>query len=192
MVVPDEWHGSLASKERKDEQMKKGSQYLIGAVIIAGVVDLFMANRVYLKKKGVVLRDMVLTSLDETARGRGRSRRKDTRQDEQNAQQSIWQDEQDIQQNIWQDEQGAQQNIQQDEQDAQQSTQQDEQGAQQNIQQDEQDAQQSTQQDEQDTQQNIWQDEQGAQQDEQNTQRNITPDPADGKAARNSGRIVIE
>ena len=170
MVVPDEWHGSLASKERKDEQMKKGSQYLIGAVIIAGVVDLFMANRVYLKKKGVVLRDMVLTSLDETARGRGRSRRKDTRQDEQNAQQGIWQDEQDIQQNIWQDEQGAQQNIQQDEQDAQQSTQQDEQ----------------------DTQQNIWQDEQGAQQDEQNTQRNITPDPADGKAARNSGRIVIE
>ena len=117
--------------------MKKGSQYLIGAVIIAGVVDLFMANRVYLKKKGVVLRDMVLTSLDETARGRGRSRRKDTRQDEQNAQQSIWQDEQDIQQNIWQDEQGAQQ-------------------------------------------------------DEQNTQRNITPDPAGGKAARNSGRIVIE
>ena len=181
MVVPGEWHGSLASKERKDEQMKKGSQYLIGAVIIAGVVDLFMANRVYLKKKGVVLRDMVLTSLDETARGRGRSRRKDTRQDEQNAQQGIWQDEQDIQQNIWQDEQGAQQNIQQDEQDAQQSTQQDEQSAQQNIQQDEQDAQQSTQ-----------QDEQGAQQDEQNTQRNITPDPADGKAARNSGRIVIE
>ena len=177
MVVPGEWHGSLASKERKDEQMKKGSQYLIGAVIIAGVVDLFMANRVYLKKKGVVLRDMVLTSLDETARGRGRSRRKDTRQNEQNAQQGIWQDEQDI----WQDEQGAQQNIQQDEQ-----------GAQQNIQQDEQDAQQSTQQDEQDTQQNIWQDEQGAQQDEQNTQRNITPDPADGKAARNSGRIVIE
>ena len=170
MVVPGEWHGSLASKERKDEQMKKGSQYLIGAVIIAGVVDLFMANRVYLKKKGVVLRDMVLTSLDETARGRGRSRRKDTRQDELNAQQSIWQDEQDIQQNIWQDEQGAQQNIQQDEQGAQQSTQQDEQ----------------------DTQQNIWQDEQGAQQDEQNTQRNITPDPADGKAARNSGRIVIE
>ena len=181
MVVPGEWHGSLASKERKDEQMKKGSQYLIGAVIIAGVVDLFMANRVYLKKKGVVLRDMVLTSLDETARGRGRSRRKDTRQDEQNAQQSIWQDEQDIQQNIWQDEQGAQQNIQQDEQDAQQSTQQDEQNAQ-----------QSTQQDEQDTQQNIWQDEQDARQDEQNTQRNITPDPADGKAARNSGRIVIE
>ena len=170
MVVPDEWHGSLASKERKDEQMKKGSQYLIGAVIIAGVVDLFMANRVYLKKKGVVLRDMVLTSLDETARGRGRSRRKDTRQDEQNAQQGIWQDEQDIQQNIWQDEQGAQQNIQQDEQDAQQSTQQDEQNA----------------------QQNIGQDKQGAQQDEQNTQRNITPDPADGKAARNSGRIVIE
>ena len=106
--------------------MKKGSQYLIGAVIIAGVVDLFMANRVYLKKKGVVLRDMVLTSLDETARGRRRSRRKDTRQDEQNAQQ------------------------------------------------------------------NIGQDKQGAQQDEQNTQRNITPDPADGKAARNSGRIVIE
>ena len=181
MVVPGEWHGSLASKERKDEQMKKGSQYLIGAVIIAGVVDLFMANRVYLKKKGVVLRDMVLTSLDETARGRGRSRRKDTRQDEQNAQQSIWQDEQDIQQNIWQDEQDIQQNMWQDEQ-----------GAQQNIQQDEQDAQQSTQQDEQDTQQNIWQDEQGAQQDEQNTQRNITPDLADGKAARNSGRIVIE
>ena len=182
MVVPDEWHGSLASKERKDEQMKKGSQYLIGAVIIAGVVDLFMANRVYLKKKGVVLRDMVLTSLDETARGRGRSRRKDTRQNEQNAQQGIWQD---IQQNIWQDEQGAQQNIQQDEQDAQQ-----------NIQQDEQDAQQSTQQDEQGAQQNIQQDEQGAQQstqqDEQDTQQNITPDPADGKAARNSGRIVIE
>ena len=174
MVVPGEWHGSLASKERKDEQMKKGSQYLIGAVIIAGVVDLFMANRVYLKKKGVVLRDMVLTSLDETARGRGRSRRKDTRQDEQNAQQGIWQDEQDIQQNIWQDEQDIQQNIQQ-------NIGQDEQGAQQNIQQDEQDAQQSTQ-----------QDEQGAQQDEQNTQRNITPDPADGKAARNSGRIVIE
>ena len=49
---------------------------MIGAVIIAGVVDLFMANRVYLKKKGVVLRDMVLTSLDETARGRGRSREK--------------------------------------------------------------------------------------------------------------------
>lgn len=136
MVVPGEWHGSLASKERKDEQMKKGSQYLIGAVIIAGVVDLFMANRVYLKKKGVVLRDMVLTSLDETARGRGRSRKKDTRQDEQDAQQNIWQDEQDaqgVQQNIVQDEQGTQQNTRQDEQDtqcAQQSTQQDEQGAQ--------------------------------------------------------------
>lgn len=51
--------------------MKKGSQVLVGAVIIAGIVDLFMANKVYLKKKGVVLRDMVLTSLDETARGRG-------------------------------------------------------------------------------------------------------------------------
>ena len=116
--------------------MKKGSQYLIGAVIIVGAVDLFMANRVYLKKKGVVLRDMILTSLDETARGRGRSRKKDTRQDEQDAQQNIVQDEQDaqgVQQNIVQDEQDTQQNAWQDEQDtqcAQQSTQQDEQGAQ--------------------------------------------------------------
>lgn len=62
---------------------------MIGAVIIAGVVDLFMANRVYLKKKGVVLRDMVLTSLDETARGRGRSREKNAPQSEQDAQQNI-------------------------------------------------------------------------------------------------------
>ena len=53
-----------------DEQMKKGSQLLIGAVVIAGAVDLYMANRVYLKKKGVVLRDMVLASLEERARGR--------------------------------------------------------------------------------------------------------------------------
>ena len=134
--------------------MKKGSQYLIGAVIIVGAVDLFMANRVYLKKKGVVLRDMILTSLDETARGRGRSRKKDTRQDEQDAQQNIWQDEQDAQ--------GVQQNIVQDEQD---------------------------------TQQNAWQDEQDtqcAQQDEQGAQPKMTPDPADGRAARNSGQIVIE
>ena len=110
--------------------MKKGSQYLIGAVIIAGVVDLFMANRVYLKKKGVVLRDMVLTSLDETARGRGRSREKNAPQSEQDAQQSAPQSEQDAQQNTPQSEQDAQQNI--------------------------------------------------------------TPNPEDGKAARNSGRIVIE
>ena len=104
--------------------MKKGSQYLIGAVIIAGVVDLFMANRVYLKKKGVVLRDMVLTSLDETARGRGRSREKNAPQSEQDAQQSIWQAD--------------------------------------------------------------------TPQFEQDAQQNITPNPEDGKAARNSGRIVIE
>ena len=115
--------------------MKKGSQYLIGAVIIAGVVDLFMANRVYLKKKGVVLRDMVLTSLDETARGRGRSREKNAPQSEQDAQQSIWQAD-----------------TPQSEQDAQQS----------------------------------------APQSEQDAQQNITPNPEDGKAARNSGRIVIE
>ena len=73
---------------------------MIGAVIIAGVVDLFMANRVYLKKKGVVLRDMVLTSLDETARGRGRSREKNAPQSEQDAQQSAPQSEQDARQNI--------------------------------------------------------------------------------------------
>ena len=103
---------------------------MIGAVIIAGVVDLFMANRVYLKKKGVVLRDMVLTSLDETARGRGRSREKNAPQSEQDAQQSIWQAEQDVQQS--------------------------------------------------------------APQSEQDAQQNITPNPEDGKAARNSGRIVIE
>ena len=111
--------------------MKKGSQYLIGAVIIAGVVDLFMANRVYLKKKGVVLRDMVLTSLDETARGRGRSREKNAPQSEQDAQQNTPQAEQDV-------------------------------------------LKQSTPQAEQDARQNI------------------TPNPEDGKAARNSGRIVIE
>ena len=114
---------------------------MIGAVIIAGVVDLFMANRVYLKKKGVVLRDMVLTSLDETARGRGRSREKNAPQSEQDAQQSIWQAEQDVQQSTPQSEQDAQQSAPQSEQDAQQ---------------------------------------------------NITPNPEDGKAARNSGRIVIE
>ena len=114
---------------------------MIGAVIIAGVVDLFMANRVYLKKKGVVLRDMVLTSLDETARGRGRSREKNAPQSEQDAPQSIWQAEQDVQQSTPQSEQDAQQSAPQSEQDAQQ---------------------------------------------------NITPNPEDGKAARNSGRIVIE
>ena len=122
--------------------MKKGSQYLIGAVIIAGVVDLFMANRVYLKKKGVVLRDMVLTSLDETARGRGRSREKNAPQSEQDAQQNTPQAEQDV----------LKQNTQQAEQDAQQS----------------------------------------APQFEQDARQNITPNPEDGKAARNSGRIVIE
>ena len=133
--------------------MKKGSQYLIGAVIIAGVVDIFMANRVYLKKKGVVLRDMVLTSLDETARGRGRSREKNAPQSEQDAQQSIWQAEQDAQQNTPQAEQDVlKQNTQQAEQDAQQS----------------------------------------APQFEQDARQNITPNPEDGKAARNSGRIVIE
>ena len=126
--------------------MKKGSQYLIGAVIIAGVVDLFMANRVYLKKKGVVLRDMVLTSLDETARGRGRSREKNAPQSEQDAQQSAPQSEQDAQQNTPQAEQDVLK------QDAQQS----------------------------------------APQFEQDAQQNITPNPEDGKAARNSGRIVIE
>ena len=144
--------------------MKKGSQYLIGAVIIAGVVDLFMANRVYLKKKGVVLRDMVLTSLDETARGRGRSREKNAPQSEQDAQQSIWQAEQDVQQSAPQSEQDAQQSIWQAEQDAQQNTPQAEQDV----------LKQSTPQAEQDAQQNI------------------TPNPEDGKAARNSGRIVIE
>ena len=144
--------------------MKKGSQYLIGAVIIAGVVDLFMANRVYLKKKGVVLRDMVLTSLDETARGRGRSREKNAPQSEQDAQQSIWQAEQDVQQSAPQSEQDAQQSIWQAEQDAQQNTPQAEQDV----------LKQSTPQSEQDAQQNI------------------TPNPEDGKAARNSGRIVIE
>ena len=122
--------------------MKKGSQYLIGAVIIAGVVDLFMANRVYLKKKGVVLRDMVLTSLDETARGRGRSREKNAPQSEQDAQQNTPQAEQDV----------LKQNTQQAEQDAQQNT----------------------------------------PQSEQDAQQNITPNPEYGKAARNSGRIVIE
>ena len=132
--------------------MKKGSQYLIGAVIIAGVVDLFMANRVYLKKKGVVLRDMVLTSLDETARGRGRSREKNAPQSEQDAQQSAPQSEQDAQQNTPQAEQDVQQSTPQSEQDAQQS----------------------------------------APQSEQDAQQNITPNPEDGKAARNSGRIVIE
>ena len=126
--------------------MKKGSQYLIGAVIIAGVVDLFMANRVYLKKKGVVLRDMVLTSLDETARGRGRSREKNAPQSEQDAQQSAPQSEQDAQQNTPQAEQDVLK------QDAQQS----------------------------------------APQFEQDARQNITPNPEDGKAARNSGRIVIE
>ena len=144
--------------------MKKGSQYLIGAVIIAGVVDLFMANRVYLKKKGVVLRDMVLTSLDETARGRGRSREKNAPQSEQDAQQSIWQAEQDAQQSAPQSEQDAQQSAPQAEQDV----------LKQNTQQAEQDAQQS------------------APQFEQDAQQNITPNPEDGKAARNSGRIVIE
>ena len=148
--------------------MKKGSQYLIGAVIIAGVVDLFMANRVYLKKKGVVLRDMVLTSLDETARGRGRSREKNAPQSEQDAQQSIWQAD-----------------TPQSEQDAQQSAPQSEQDAQQNTPQAEQDVQQSTPQSEQDAQQS-------APQSEQDAQQNITPNPEDGKAARNSGRIVIE
>ena len=122
--------------------MKKGSQYLIGAVIIAGVVDLFMANRVYLKKKGVVLRDMVLTSLDETARGRGRSREKNAPQSEQDAPQSIWQAEQDAQQNTPQAEQDVLK--------------------------------------------------QSAPQSEQDARQNITPNPEDGKAARNSGRIVIE
>ena len=149
--------------------MKKGSQYLIGAVIIAGVVDLFMANRVYLKKKGVVLRDMVLTSLDETARGRGRSREKNAPQSEQDAQQSIWQAD------TPQSEQDAQQSAPQSEQDAQQNTPQAEQDVlKQNTQQAEQDAQQS------------------APQFEQDAQQNITPNPEDGKAARNSGRIVIE
>ena len=149
--------------------MKKGSQYLIGAVIIAGVVDIFMANRVYLKKKGVVLRDMVLTSLDETARGRGRSREKNAPQSEQDAQQSIWQAD------TPQSEQDAQQSAPQSEQDAQQNTPQSEQDVlKQNTQQAEQDAQQS------------------APQFEQDAQQNITPNPEDGKAARNSGRIVIE
>ena len=49
--------------------MKKGEKLLLAGTIIIGAVDLLLANGVYLKKKGIVLRDMVLTSIDQKLMG---------------------------------------------------------------------------------------------------------------------------
>lgn len=49
--------------------LKKGEKILLAGTIIVGAVDLLLANGVYLKKKGIVLRDMVLTSIDQKING---------------------------------------------------------------------------------------------------------------------------
>ena len=45
--------------------MKKSDRILMGITIGVGLADLFLANSVYLKKKGVMLRDMALTAIDK-------------------------------------------------------------------------------------------------------------------------------
>lgn len=49
--------------------MRKSEKYLLAGTIILGVVDLFLVNRVYLKKKGVVLKDMVITGINQKLNG---------------------------------------------------------------------------------------------------------------------------
>ena len=44
--------------------MKKVEKVLFVASIAVGVADFFMARSVYLKKKGIVMRDMAIQSLD--------------------------------------------------------------------------------------------------------------------------------
>ncbi len=45
--------------------LKKGEKILLFATIAVGITDLCLANGVYLKKKGVVLRDMILSGIDK-------------------------------------------------------------------------------------------------------------------------------
>lgn len=51
--------------------MKKVSKFLTGAVIAAGLADVYMARRVYIKKKGTVIKDMAIKDIEEKLRGRG-------------------------------------------------------------------------------------------------------------------------
>lgn len=44
--------------------MGKKTKLLAGVVMATGLLDLYMTNRVYIKKKGIVLRDMALASID--------------------------------------------------------------------------------------------------------------------------------
>lgn len=47
--------------------LKKGERILLGISIAVGVADLALAHGTYLKKKGVVLRDMILKSIEDQA-----------------------------------------------------------------------------------------------------------------------------